>query len=173
MLVPLSETRRRMLLEHPELVRSIVDARGTERIAAFEIGPVWIALQALLFDAMWSSGGDDARAEALTPRAGLPLYEDRTIEAARLVSIERVRETAEWLAGLARDIAERELVPSPASTGFPASLGTSEADDHEPARAAPRKPGPVTLGAELDRLRELYLSCAQGAQSLLAIRFRA
>jgi len=137
LLVALSPARERLLLEDPELVRGLIENLGTTPIPnSIEFDDCWIELQRILFDCLWVSGADDARAEALTPRTGLSLFEDRTIDSARLVRADQARAIAAWVAALQPDAIARarQHGPSPASKNFPDSLGPSEADDHEPLR---------------------------------------
>jgi len=181
LLVALSPARERMVLEEPELVRSLIENLGTTPIpSSIELDDCWIELQRILFDWLWVSGADDARAEALTPRAGLSLFEDRTVDSARLVRAEQARAIAEWVAALPPDVIARARGhgPSPASRNFPDSLGPAEADDHEPlrtgsSRRAPPRHSDQQLDAELSRLRSFYAPLLGSGQALLSIRFRA
>jgi len=168
----------------PELVRDLVRARANDLIpGSLELGEQWVELQKALFDFSWLSGFDDARSEALTPRSGMSLYEDRVVDSARVVSAERCRAVAEWLAGLPRDCidrARRAPTQSPASRGFPESLGASEADDAEPLREGttrfPKKDrygyDSRALELELERVRAFYAELLRTNRALLAIRFR-
>jgi hypothetical protein len=181
LLVALSPARERMVLEEPELVRELIEGRRTTPIpGSIEFDDCWIELQKVLFDCLWLSGIDDARCEALTPRAGLSLFEDRTIDSARLVRAERARVIAEWVLELPLDALARARRngPSPASRSFPESLGSAEADDDEPlrtgsSRVAKKPPhSDQKLEAELQRLRGFYADLLSKGQAVLSIRFR-
>jgi hypothetical protein len=180
LLVALSVERERLLREDPELVRDLVTARAHTIPGSLELDD-WIELQRALFDYQWLSGAEDPRAEALTPRSGLGLYEDRNIDSARIVPAERCRAVAEWLRGLPADCIERarDAAWSPASRGFPQSLGASAADDDEPLvegttvfddvkRYDARK-----LTAALEQLRTFYAEMLRSGRGVLAVRFHS
>jgi hypothetical protein len=182
MLIALSPARRQMLLGEPDLVRDIVRDRATTTVpGSVEFDDRWIELQAALFDYAWAAGVEDVRAEALAPRTGLALYEDKVIDSARLVAAERAGAIAEWVATLPSDLVARvreRKSPSPASRNFPESLGSSEADDDEPLRPGPSRPSVRSryvardLDPELARLVAFYAELPSG-HGVLAIRFRA
>lgn len=179
LLVALSAERERLLREDPQLVRDLVNARAQAIPGALELED-WIALQRALFDYQWLSGSDDPRAEALTPRSGLGLYEDRLIDSARIVPADRSRAVAEWVTALPADCIERarQAPPSPASRGFPESLGSSEADDHEPLVEGTtvlddvKREDPRKLAEALERLRAFYADILRTGRGVLAVRFR-
>jgi len=182
LLVALSQNRRRLVEHEPSLVRKLVDDRAKRAIpGSLELDDVWIDLQKALFDVL--AGLDDPAAEVLAPRVGLPLYEDKVVELARLVPPGEVLARAAWLARLPVGAIER--LPSgreetPASRAFPGILGPCDADDDVCAATKPRAPGrrkrtrpAAELQHALERVRAFYAEHCAGGQALLAIRFRA
>ncbi len=180
LLVALSAERERILREDPELVRDLVNARTHTIPGSLELDD-WVELQRALFDYQWLSGADDPRAEALTPRSGLGLYEDRNIDSARVVPADRCRAVAEWVAALPDDCIERarDAPFSPASRGFPQSLGASEADDDEPLAEGTtvfdevKRYDARKLTAALEPLRAFYAEILRSRRGVLAVRFRS
>ena len=182
LLVALSPARERLVREEPTLVRDLLVERAKAPIpASLELDDQWVELQRALFDFLWLSGVDDARAEALTPRRGLSVYEDRSVDSSRIVPLEQCVATAEWVLALPPDCVERarrSRSPSPASRIFPESLGTSEADDHERVRegttvfAKKNHYDDRTLTLTLERVRAFYADIQRTNRAVLAIRFR-
>jgi len=183
LLVALSPARHALLLETPELVRDLVRARRSAPIpGSLELDEHWIELQMALFDFNWLSKVDDVRAEALTPRSGLSVAEDRSIDCARVIAADTARLIGEWVTTLPQDCIERARrapAPSPASRGFPESLGSSEADDHEALRegtTVSRRESRYDareLNQELERVRAFYAEILRTRYAVLSIRFRA
>ncbi|HWZ90270.1 MAG TPA: hypothetical protein VNW92_15510, partial [Polyangiaceae bacterium] len=138
LLVALSPARHALLLETPELVADLLQVRLTTPIPdSLELDERWIELQQALFDFNWLWHIDDVRAEALTPRTGLNLVEGSAIDCARIIPADTARRIAEWVTTLPADCIERARAapaPSPASRGFPDSLGSTPADDDEKLR---------------------------------------
>lgn len=119
------------------------------------------------------------KSEALTPREGLPLYEDKSIDSALLVKSERTDAIANWLLSLPKDVVGRVLsrgIESPASRNFPASLGSSEADDAEgsllPKKIRRPPPDPTSLETGIGKLRDFYAIVRRNRCAVLAVRFR-
>jgi hypothetical protein len=177
LLIGLSEKRTEMLMAEPSLVGDIVAANLEQSIpGSLEIAN-WIELQRTLFDAMVVLGESDSdrRADAVAPRGGLPLYDDKTIDAAKLLRAPEIARTAVWLAALPPEIVARvRALPQRSATSrtFPASLGAAPADDDEIGRAE----GSVSaseIERDLARLTGFYRDLERGAKGLLAIRFRA
>jgi len=168
--------------EEPELVRDLLRGRAQAPIpGSLELDEQWIELQRTLFDFLWLSGADDARAEALTPRSGSSVYQDRSVESARIVAVEKSRATAEWVTTLPPDCVERARrapARSPAARAFPESLGASEFDDREPLRGGTVVVRRKThyedreLTRTLERVRAFYADILSTRRAVLAIRFR-
>ena len=178
LLVSLSKNREKALLDRPKLVRSLVETviAGDPPIPGLmQVGEFWIPLQRILFDLAFGMGVDAEDAEALTPRHGIPLYEDLVVESARIVRAERVRALAAWLASLpAKAAAQARKTPSAEASAFPASLGASEADDRQPAKRAPKiRASPRELDDDLRRVARFYVEAAACRSSVLAVRYRA
>jgi hypothetical protein len=179
LLVELSAERERIMREDPELVRDLVNARAHTIPGSLELED-WIELQRAFFDYQWLSGSDDPRAEGLTPRSGLGLYEDRNVDSARIVPADRSRAIAEWVLALPEDWLERvrQAPESPAARGFPQSLGASEADDGEPVVEGTTGSDPAKrydtrkLNEALERLRGFYREILRSGRAVLAVRFR-
>lgn len=178
LLVALSPAREAMLLERPELVADLISNRAAVPIpGSIEFNESWIDLQRLLLDCLWLEGTDDGRADALAPRSGLSLYEDETIDSARLLRADQARSTATWLATVTPEVVERARLqrPSPASRSFPESLGSAPADDSDPLpetrRGAP-KVNATAIDEELKRLFVFYQDVRGTGRSIVAIRFR-
>jgi hypothetical protein len=182
-LVALSPARHALLLETPELVRDLLRARVSSVIpGSIELDEQWIELQAALFDFNWLSKLDDVRAEALTPRSGPSLIEDRHVDCARIASADTSRLIAEWVTTLPQDCIERARrvpAPSPASLGFPESLGSTVADAHDQMREGTTVFRPELrydareLSLELERVRAFYAEILRTRYAVLSIRFRA
>lgn len=182
LLVALSAERERLLREDPELVRDLVQARAQGKIpGSLELDERFVDLQRALFDYQWLAGTDDPRAEALTPRTGVGLYADRNVDSARIVDAASCRVIAEWVAELPEDFLERARAAprSPASRGFPQSLGASEADDHEPlvegttVFSDAKRYDVQKLGEPLAQVRAFYAEILRSGRGVLAVRFRA
>ena len=183
LLVALSPARQALVLETPELVSDLLRARLSSPIpGSLELDEQWIELQMALFDFNWLTKVDDVRAEALTPRSGLSLIENRAIECARIVPAATSRLVAEWVTTLPQDCIERArraAAPSPASRFFPESLGACEADDdeelHEGTTVFQREPryDARELNLELERVRVFYAEILHTRHAVLSIRFRA
>lgn len=179
LLVALSSEREALLMQTPELVPELVSNRTTVAIpGSMELDERWLGLQRLLLDCLWLERIDDARADALAPRDGLLLYEDDTIDAARLVRADRAHATAAWLSTVTAEVIERacKAPPSPASRRFPESLGAAPADDREPSRRTARQSSRKTMSPalveELRRLRAFYEDVLRHGRAVLAVRFR-
>jgi len=173
LLVPASTKRASLLRANPTLPRDIIDEhRVTPMVGAHEIEK-WVALQRALFDAAAPGLAGETHNAAVWPTGGLPLYEDATIDAAKLFSAEDVAVIAGWLATLP-SAALTTAAQSPRARAFPASLGTVPADDEVPSRRS-RKVREVTV-AELDEaltaLARFYGGCASRGDGVLAIRYR-
>lgn len=164
LLVSLSPTREKLLLEQPDLVDGILRERARTNIpGTIEFDDRFIELQSVLFDFAWKTGAAQAQAEALTPHGGELVYEDDTVEAARLLRAEQSRELARWVTSLPADLVaavRRYESRSPATQSY--------AESQEPG---PRPPVPE-LEAELARLKRFYTELGRKGHSLLAIRFR-
>lgn len=182
-MIALSPARHALLLETPELVRDLLKARASSAIpGSLELDERWVELQQALFDFNWLSHIDDARAEALTPRTGLSLLEDRNIDCARIVEADASQIIAGWVVALPNDCIERARrapEPSPASRGFPENLGSTPADDHEKIREGSAlfrqasRHDARELGLELERVRAFYAEILRTRYAVLSIRFRA
>ena len=156
LLVHLSPNRQARLLRDPALAREIVSARADQPVPdALELDAVWVELQQLLVDHQKRSGAVDARSEAIAPKKGLPLYEDKTIDAALLVRAEQARATAEWVLALPADLAAHQPRPAGGKQG-----------------KAGRPRDARVLDAALARLKAFYKLVHQQGCAILAIRFR-
>jgi hypothetical protein len=179
LLIPISATRKKMLIAHPEVVKALVKKHVAEGMAdGLEIED-WVELQRALFDAVMIGGGsaEDLRADAVAPRGGLPLYEDKSIDSAKLLSATRVAATAHWLASLPESIlATVRTLPqrSPVALAFPESLGTVPADDGHRAgsKRARRLSTSIPMQVVLDRLIEFYHELERHERGVLCIRYR-
>jgi hypothetical protein len=182
LLIPISPKREALLMAHPDIVEGLVEKHLAEGMAgSLEIDD-WIELQRTLFDAMMIEGSaaDDLRADAVFPRRGLPLYEDKIVDAAKLISADRVAATADWLASLPESTvsAVRALTKrSPTALGFPDSLGPVPADDDAPPNGTrlQSKPRPrdAAMQALFARLVSFYGELGRQSQAVLCIRFRS
>ena len=111
LLIALSPTREKLLLDEPELVHAIVQQRAKTAIPrSIEFDDSFVALQQALSEYAAKSGSPPVHAEALTPRGGLLLYEDDTIEAARLVGAEQAQLVARWVASLPAELTSRSAI---------------------------------------------------------------
>jgi hypothetical protein len=181
LLVALSPVREQLLFDDPELVPQLLEARLEQEIpGTLELDAHWIALQRVLFDAAASAQRPAERAEAIAPRKGLSYFENRVVEASRVIPREVVADLAAWLGVLpgttVADVGAR-AAPSEASLAFPESLGPCEADDHAPRarpdrRRTPRPEEVVRLQAALGRLADFHRAAAAEGKSVLSIRFR-
>jgi hypothetical protein len=105
LLIALSPTREKLLLEEPELVRAILLERAKTTIPrSVEFDERFQALQDALLDLAAKSGGGDGNAKALTPGSGELLYEDDTVRAARLLRAPQAHALAKWVAGVPREL---------------------------------------------------------------------
>ena len=182
LLVGLSAAREKILLESPEIVIDLVASSGEAKIPdSLEIEH-WVELQRVLFDGMILDGGsdEDRRADAVAPRGGLLLYEDKIIDGAKLVRASDVSRMAEWLAFLPTDIvAQVRALPKRGTSAalFPKSLGAAPADDDEPVRPGgrgrPALPAVAAVQEELGRLTAFYENLRKHGKAVLSIRFRS
>lgn len=181
LLVALSARREQLLVDAPDLVADLLKARREEPIpGTLELGPSWIPLQRVLFDAAWAEHRPPESFQALAPAKGLSYFEDHVVEASRVITRDVVAALADWLGELppttVADVAAL-ATPCPASLEFPESLGPCEADDREPAATldARRTPAPdevAALEADLARLAAFYRATSNEGKAVLSIRFR-
>jgi hypothetical protein len=183
LLIGLSPAREKLLIDEPELVSTIVRERLKTAIPrSVEFDERCIELQRSLFDFAWKTGASEACAEALTPRGGTLIYEDETIDAARLVRTEQASVVAQWMADLPGDliqIVRRYEQRSPVSRSYPDNLGSVPAPEAEQLRegvsvrpGSGARPAATELESELARLRSFYAELAKSKGALLAVRFR-
>jgi hypothetical protein len=182
LLIGLSRAREKLIVEDPELVPglALTHCKGQHIPESLEVEH-WVDVQRMLFDAMLLESGsdEDRRADAVTPRGGLPLYEDESVDGAKLVGAPEVARIAEWLASLPADVVARvHALPkrSDAARRFPDSLGAAPADDTARARVrAPESSAAASaeLQHELERLLAFYGALKKHEKAVLSIRFRA
>ena len=111
LLIGLSPAREKLLLDEPELIHTIVRERSKTPIPrSVEFDQRFVSLQQTLTEIAAKSGAPPGLAEALTPRSGTLLYEDDTVEAARLVGTEQAQAMARWLSALPKDLIARSMM---------------------------------------------------------------
>jgi hypothetical protein len=181
-LVAISAAREKLLMADPALVKELVASHLDTSIPGSLDIEHWVELQRTLFDAMTLGGGTDRdpRGDAVAPRGGLPLYEDRTIDGAKLVRASEVAAISAWLVSLPDDVVARVRALSRRSESamrFPGMLGAAPADDHAPLRSGPSRAKTLPpAGAVQDELRSLlafYGELRREGKAVLAIRYRA
>jgi hypothetical protein len=111
LLIALSPAREKLLLDEPELVPALVRERSKTTIPrSVEFDERFHELQRALSDFASKVNARDEHADALTPRSGTLVYEDETVEAARLLGAEQALVVARWLLGLPRDLIARSPI---------------------------------------------------------------
>lgn len=178
LLVGLSQVREQLLMKEPELVKDLAAMhRKGESIPGSVLIEPWVEVQRLLYDALLVAGMPDGDpcADAIAPHAGIRLYEDDIVDAAKLIRADGVAATASWLARLPPDIVQQvRKLPrrSAAARRFPASLGAVPSDDRGSGPTKERAASEQAIEQALDRLRATYGELAADRKALLSIRFR-
>jgi hypothetical protein len=182
LLVAISAARETLLMADPALVKDIVGSHRVAKIPGSLDVEHWVELQRTLFDALTIDGTSDGdpRADAVAPRGGLPLYEDKNIDGAKLVRAPEVARTAEWLASLPRDVvAQLRGLPKRSENArlFPNTLGAAPADDDGRLRSGTARakdlPPAVAVQEELVRLLTFYDDLRKQGRGVLSIRYRS
>jgi hypothetical protein len=170
LLVGLSAARQKALIDEPTLVADLVAMHVATPIAGAAEFEHWVELQRVLFEAMLLTSGsdEDPRSDAVAPRRGLPLYEDKTVDAAKLVRATEVAVIAEWLSSLPSDTIESVRARprrSRRAMSFPANLGAAPADDDMRIR---RTNARIDASGELVRAR---LACPLERSNAALMKF--
>lgn len=179
LLVALSAQRTKLLLEEPALVAQILDAHLTGSLPrALGLDAGWIRLQQLFLEVDSRCGAEHAEAWPFHPRVGMPLYDDATIQSARLLSAEQVRPMALWLGALSEDAvaSAAKSIKSPLALNFPLSLGLGAGPLTKRATSSRTQKPAARLGDfehDLARVRAFYAQLLGDASGLLIVHYRA